>query len=140
VCAVTNRVVAAEVSSTDSWDLLKEGVSTGAWALRLNFEHVTCTSDCSDEKSVTDLLLVHVLVRANSLLGVRDVQDALGTIRTLFVCADSDEKDRDKTKKNCDNECDLDKSKTGLLFEAIEFHYIILFVVVVVLFSRGARS
>ena len=56
--------------------------------------------------------LVHVGVRTASFLHGRDVQDALGTIRTLLISGNADEEDRDEAEQHRDDEGNFDQGQT----------------------------
>ena len=109
----------------------KPGVSTGAGAGRHRLKHFACSGDRGFDENVSDVLFVKVLVGTCRFLHVRDVQDALGTVRSLFISGNADEKHADETEQNRDDEGNLDKGKAGLFFDVVQFHYLVLLYVVV---------
>ena len=128
---------AGQVRSANRRDGSKPGVGTGAGAGRYRLKHFARTGDRGLNKNVTDALFIKVLVGTSGFLHVRDVQDALGTVRSLFISGNADEKHADETEQNRDDEGNLDKGKTGLFLDVVQFHYLVLLYVVVVVVVRA---
>jgi len=112
------------VGGADRGDRGRPGVGAGAGAGGLGFEELARTGDGGLVERVADGLLIKVLVGTNGLLNIRDVQNALGTVRTFFVGGDTDEENADEAEKNGDHEGNFDKGETGLFLDVVQFHYL----------------
>lgn len=114
---------AGQIGSPDSRNGAEPSVGTSAGASWCSFEHFARSGDLVLHKGITDVLFIQILVGANGLLDIGNVQDALGAIRTFFIGGDTDEENADQTEENGDDQGNFDEGKTRLLLDVIQFHY-----------------
>ena len=89
----------------------------GAGASR-GFGDVARSSDNVREcTSIAGSFVLHVLVTANRLLDVAEVEDTSGTVRTLLPGAGTDEEDRDEGEQDEDDDRQFEEGHTGLALD-----------------------
>jgi len=128
--------IAFEVSESDNRVSDLAGVSAAAGANRCRFQHFAGTGNGREHERATDCSLVHVLIRTNCLLDIRDVQNAPGAVRAFSIGGNADEEDGDESEKHRDDEGNLDKGESGLFPDVVLFHYVVL-LYVLLLFYPG---